>query len=122
MGARLTASEPALAPIMREVGKRGLLYFDDGASTRSVAGQAAGALSLPFAKADIVLDANPSPTEIGQALARLELAAKQRGSAIGFAKGTAASVAKIAEWAKGAQSRGFMLVPISMVVSKAKSS
>ena len=122
MGARFTASEPALAPILREVGKRGLLYFDDGASTRSIAGQAAGMLSLPFAKADIVLDANPSPAEIGQALARLELGAKQRGSAIGFAKATSASIAKIVEWAKGAQSRGFMLVPVSMVVTKAKSS
>jgi polysaccharide deacetylase 2 family uncharacterized protein YibQ len=68
-----------------------------------------------------VLDANPLPTEIGQALARLELMAKQRGGAIGFAKGTAASVAKIAEWAKGAQNRGFVLVPISMMVAKPKS-
>ncbi len=121
MGARFTASDAAIAPVLREVGKRGLIYLDDGTSTRSIAGQAAGALNLPFVKADIVLDANPLPAEIGQALARLELMAKQRGGAIGFAKGTAASVAKIAEWAKGAQNRGFVLVPISMMVAKPKS-
>ncbi len=121
MGARFTASDAAIAPVLREVGKRGLIYLDDGTSTRSIAGQAAGALNLPFVKADIVLDANPLPAEIGQALARLELMAKQRGGAIGFAKGTAASVAKISEWAKGAQARGFVLVPISMMVAKPKS-
>ena len=39
MGARFTASEPALAPVLRETAKRGLIYVDDGASPRSVAGQ-----------------------------------------------------------------------------------
>jgi hypothetical protein len=30
MGARFTASEPALGPVLREVAKRGLMYVDDG--------------------------------------------------------------------------------------------
>src|SRR5690606_12907935 len=42
MGSRFTASDAALAPILREVAKRGLIYVDDGASARSVAGQIAG--------------------------------------------------------------------------------
>ncbi len=122
MGARFTASDAALSPVLREVNKRGLIYVDDGASPRSIASQAAGALGLSFAKTDIVLDTNPAPAEIAKALARLELAAKQRGSAIGYAKGTTASIAKIAEWAKAAQARGFTLVPISVVAVKPKSS
>jgi polysaccharide deacetylase 2 family uncharacterized protein YibQ len=122
MGARFTASGPALTPVLQEIGKRGLIYLDDGSSTRSVAGQVAGGQNLSFAKTDIVLDSVPAPAEIGQALARLELAAKERGSAIGFASATPASIARIAEWAKSAQSRGFTLVPISMVAAKPKSS
>src|SRR5262249_43328372 len=43
MGGRFTAAETALAPVLREAGKRGLLYFDDGSSQRSLAGQIAGA-------------------------------------------------------------------------------
>ena len=53
MGARFTASEQALAPVLRETAKRGLIYFDDGSSPRSLAGQIAGANNLAFAKADV---------------------------------------------------------------------
>ena len=42
MGARFTASEQSLAPVLRETAKRGLIYVDDGASPRSVASQFAG--------------------------------------------------------------------------------
>ena len=50
MGARFTATDQALAPVLREVGKRGLIYFDDGTSPRSVAGQISGAHNVAFAQ------------------------------------------------------------------------
>jgi hypothetical protein len=50
MGAKFTASEQALAPVLRDVAKRGLIYVDDGSSARSIAGQIAGANNLPYAK------------------------------------------------------------------------
>ena len=53
MGARFTASEQAVAPVLRDAAKRGLIYFDDGTSPRSVAPQIAGANNLAFAKADL---------------------------------------------------------------------
>ena len=46
MGARFTASDSALAPVLRELSKRGLIYVDDGSSPRSQAGQIAGANKL----------------------------------------------------------------------------
>jgi len=122
MGARFTASEQALTPILRETAKRGLIYVDDGASSRSVAGQIAGSQNLPFVKTDIVLDATPTPVEIDRALARLEMAAREHGSAVGIANALPATVARIAEWAKAVEVRGFLLVPISMVAVKEKSS
>jgi polysaccharide deacetylase 2 family uncharacterized protein YibQ len=122
MGGRFTASDQALSPILREVAKRGLIYVDDGASARSVASQIAGAQNLPFAKADIVIDAVPTPAEIDHALARLELQAREHGSATGFASASPVTVARIADWAKSVGSRGFVLVPISMVAVKPKSS
>jgi hypothetical protein len=122
MGARFTASEQALTPVLRETAKRGLIYVDDGSSARSVAGQVAGSHNLPFAKAGIVLDAVPTTVEIDRALARLEMAARDHGSAIGIATALPATVKRIAEWAKKVESRGFVLVPISMVAVKPKSS
>ena len=53
MGGRFTASEPSFAPVLRETAKRGLIFVDDGANPRSLAGRIAGANNLPFAKADV---------------------------------------------------------------------
>lgn len=122
MGARFTASEQSLAPVLRETSKRGLIYVDDGASPRSVAGQIAGSHNIPFAKTDIVLDAVPAPVEIDRGLARLEMLARDNGAAVGIANAQPATIARIAEWAKKVESRGFILVPITMVAVKAKSS
>ena len=122
MGGKFTASEPSLSPVLQELGKRGLIYVDDGASPRSIATQIAGSQNLPFAKADVVLDATPTPEEIDHALARLELTAREHGSAVGLANALPATVARIAAWAKTVENRGFVLVPITMVALKAKSS
>jgi uncharacterized protein len=120
MGARFTASDAAFAPMLREVAKRGLMYLDDGTSPRSLASQIAGANNLPFAKAGIVLDAVPTPNEIDRALARLEAMARDGGVAVGIASALPVSLARIAKWAKGAESRGFLLVPISAAVVRPK--
>ncbi len=122
MGARFTASNQALAPVLRETAKRGLIYVDDGSSPRSNAGQIAGTLNLPFAKADSILDAVPTPSEIEHALKRLEMTARSRGIAVGYASAQQSSITAIAQWAKTVESRGFLLVPITTVAVKAKSS
>jgi uncharacterized protein len=121
MGARFTAAEPALTPVMRDAGKRGLIYLDDGTSARSLTSQIAGAANMPFARANIVLDAVPTPAEIDNALARLEAIARERGFAVGVATALPASIDRIAHWAKAAAGRGITLVPISAVASKPKS-
>jgi len=121
MGARFTASEQGLAPVLRDTAQRGLIYVDDGSSSRSIAGQLAGAHNLPFAKTDIVLDTVPTPVEIDRALARLEMKARDSGVAVGFATAQPATIARIADWAKKVEARGIFLVPITMVAIKAKS-
>jgi polysaccharide deacetylase 2 family uncharacterized protein YibQ len=122
MGGRFTASENAIGPLLRETAKRGLIYFDDGTSARSVTTQIAGAASVPFAKADVVLDAASTPAAIDSALTRLETLARERGIAVGMATALPVSIDRIAQWAKAAEGRGIVLVPVSAAASKAKSS
>jgi hypothetical protein len=122
MGARFTASDQAFAPVLRETAKRGLIFVDDGHTPRSLAGQIAGANKLPFAKADVVLDAVPTPVEVDRALSRLEMAARERTIAVGYASALPVAVDRIAKWAKAAQSRGLLLVPITAVAVKSKQS
>jgi polysaccharide deacetylase 2 family uncharacterized protein YibQ len=118
MGARFTASEPSLAPVLRETAKRGLIYMDDASSPRSLAGQIAGASNLPFVKADIVLDGVPTPAAMDRALSQLEAIARERGSAVGFAAALPATISRLSAWVKTAEGRGLTLVPISAVVAK----
>ena len=118
MGARFTASERAFMPILQETAKRGLIFVDDGANPRSVAPRIAGGSNLPFAKADMVVDAVATPAEIDHALGRLEMTAREHGFAIGMASALPVSIERIAKWAKAAESRGLQLVPITAVASK----
>jgi polysaccharide deacetylase 2 family uncharacterized protein YibQ len=117
-GARFTASESSFAPILRETAKRGLIFVDNGSNPHSVAGRIAGADNLLFAKADVVLDSVPTAAEIDRALVRLETAARERGVAVGISGGLPMSIEHIAKWAKAAEGRGLLLVPITAVAAK----
>ena len=122
MGNRFTASERAITPVLNEITKRGLVYLDDGASPRSLASQIAGANGLPFAKVEVVLDAVPTPANIDRALTRLEALARERGIVVGIASAVPAAIDRIAQWAKAAEGRGVVLVPITAAAIKPKAS
>jgi polysaccharide deacetylase 2 family uncharacterized protein YibQ len=122
MGSRFTANESSFAPILGEIADRGLLYFDDGTSSRSVAPKLASAAKQPFLRADLVIDAHPNGPEIDAALEKLERIADQQGFAIGSAGPLPVSIERIARWAKAAQSRGIRLVPLTALGRPARES
>ena len=122
MGARFIATEPAMQPIIREAAKRGLGFFDDGSSPRSIASQAAGSAAMPFGKGDIAIDVVPTATEIDRALNKLESAARERGAAVGIASALPVSIERISAWTKTLGDRGILLVPLTTAMLKSKSS
>ncbi|MEH2489978.1 divergent polysaccharide deacetylase family protein [Bradyrhizobium sp. AZCC 2230] len=122
MGARFVATEPAMQPIIREASRRGLGFFDDGSSPRSIAPQAAGSFAVPFGKGDIALDAVPTPTEIDRALNKLESVARERGVAVGTASALPVSIERVGAWIKTLSDRGILLVPLTTAMLKSKSS
>jgi polysaccharide deacetylase 2 family uncharacterized protein YibQ len=116
MGARFTASAADLAPMMEELGTRGVGYLDDGSSNRSVAPQLSGANKVPFARASQMVDANPARTSILAALASLESEAMETGSAIGIISALPISVDTVAEWSRELEAKGITLVPASALM------
>ncbi len=116
MGARFTASAADLAPMMEELGTRGIGYLDDGSSNRSVAPQLSGVNKVPFARASQMIDANPARASILSALASLESEAVQTGSAIGIVSALPISVGTLAEWARDLDGKGITLVPASALM------
>lgn len=118
MGGRMTADPEALAPIMQEMGERGLMYLDDGSSVRSRAEQLAEQIGVPFLRSDIQIDAVPKADEIDARLITLEQEARKNGSAIGIASALPVTLKRLNKWTKTLQQRGFALVPITMLVPR----
>jgi polysaccharide deacetylase 2 family uncharacterized protein YibQ len=121
MGARFTATDAVMQPIIRETAKRGLGYLDDGSSPRSAAPSLTAAQSMPFAKADFTIDAVPTSAEIDRTLVKLETLAKERGLAVGVASALPISIERLAAWIKTLEGRGIMLVPLTTAMLKSKS-
>ena len=116
MGARFTASAADFSPVMEELGARGLGYLDDGSSNRSLANQLAEGNKVPFSRADLVIDANPSRQAILAALASLEAKALENGHAIGIVSALPISVSAVTEWSRELETRGIVLVPASALM------
>ena len=121
MGARFVVADAVMQPIVREAARRGLGYLDDGSAPRSVAASLAAGQAVPFAKADLSIDAVPTVAEIDRALAKLENLAKERGTAVGIASALPISIERIGVWIKTLESHGIMLVPLTTAMLKSKS-
>jgi polysaccharide deacetylase 2 family uncharacterized protein YibQ len=121
MGARFVVTDAVMQPIVREAAKRGLGYLDDGSAPRSVAPTLAAGQAMPFARADLSIDAVPTSVEIDRALAKLETVAKERGIAIGIASALPISIERIGVWIKALDAHGVMLVPLTTAMLKSKS-
>jgi polysaccharide deacetylase 2 family uncharacterized protein YibQ len=118
LGGKLTGDEPALTPILSEIGSRGLLFVDDGSSSRSVAPQVAASVQLPAMRADVVIDPVANADIVDRMLAKLEATALERGAAVGSASALPLTVERIERWARTLPSRGILLVPVSAVVGQ----
>jgi polysaccharide deacetylase 2 family uncharacterized protein YibQ len=120
LGDRFLSDTEALAPVLTTLSRRGLYFYDGGSAGQSVAPQVAGSLSAPFARGSAQIDTIQTALEIDRRLSDLESAARAHGSAVGTAFLYPVSIERIALWAKTLQARGFVLVPVSAIVSAPK--
>jgi len=117
MGGRFVTDEEAMAPIMQDLSRRGLLYLDDGSSARSVAPELALKDGIPFAVCDATIDGVRDQGEILKKLDQLEATARAKGFAIGAGSAFKITVDTVAAWTNEAAKRGIEIVPVSAVVS-----
>jgi len=112
LGARFTNDRAALDPVVAEIGRRGLLYVDDGSSARSAAAEASRGVT-PFLRADVVLDADLTAAVIDARLEQLQTIARERGYAIAIGTAFPMTIDRVAAFARAAEARGIELVPLS---------
>jgi uncharacterized protein len=118
MGARLGGDEAALRPVLAEIGKRGLVWLDDGSSSRSLVHGLAREIDLPVRRAQVIDDA--SYDDIRKRLALLEEEAHRSGVAIGSGAGLAVTIDAVQSWARDLADRGVDLVPASAIFRKSE--
>lgn len=117
MGAAFLSDAAALEPVARDIAGRGLLFLDDGSSARTLSGEYAKALDMPFAFADLQLDGQLQEQAILQKLDELERIARRNGSAIGVASAFDESILAVSKWASEASARGIEIVGVSAIAA-----
>lgn len=118
MGSKFTASAEALAPIMLDLQKRGLVFVDSRSSRYSVAARSAMEHDVPHALNSRFIDDDLTPEAIDSQLTLLERTALRTGIAVGIAHPYPISVERIRVWAEGLSARGVALAPITAVVNR----
>jgi polysaccharide deacetylase 2 family uncharacterized protein YibQ len=121
LGGRFLADADSLAPVMTYLARRGLLFFDNGAATHSVAPDVAARVGVPFAQSASTIDSIQTAMEIDRRLSDLETIARTRGGAAGTGFLYPVTMQRVAQWADRLNERGFVLVPASAIVTTAKS-
>ncbi len=120
LGGRFLANPGAMEPVLRDIGKRGLLFLDDGSSAQSKSGTIAKTLEVPHAFADVQLDGELQQDAIMRKLDELERIARRNGSAIGVASAFDESVDAISKWSEEAAMRGIEIVAVSALADDPK--
>jgi len=118
LGARLMSDAAAITPVMRELARRGVAFIDDGSSPQSLANLVGGHVGAVTARADVLIDADARAEAIEAALARLETAARAKGSAIGFASAIPVSIEHVSRFARSLEKRGIVLIPASALLGR----
>ena len=113
MGGRLLSTPSALKPVMAEMSKRGLVYLEDASTALTVSEAIAKETRLSERRAQVVIDADPTPQSIAAALELLEGEARANGFAIGTGSGLEVTVDSVKAWAEQLQKKGILLVPVS---------
>ncbi|SMH60156.1 divergent polysaccharide deacetylase family protein [Azospirillum agricola] len=116
MGSRFTADRAALAPVLAELHRRGLLWLDSRTTPKSAGIGLAQELKMPFAGRDIFLDNTAQVAAVRAQLAKVEQVAKRQGYGIAIGHPHDATIEALASWVPDVQKRGFVLVPVSAVV------
>jgi polysaccharide deacetylase 2 family uncharacterized protein YibQ len=120
LGSRFLADQDSLSPVMTFLQRRGLLFFDSGSTTHSAAPGIAHQTGAPYVQSVSTIDTIQTGMEIDRRLSDLESRARLTGAAAGAGFLYPVTIGRVADWAKGLQGRGFVLVPASAIIGAGK--
>ncbi len=117
MGAKFTASETHMQPVLQALKERGLLYLDARANRKSVAARVAKEIDMPRAANNRFIDREASRVSIDARLYELERIAKSVGTSVGIAFPFPVTVERLSAWIAGMEKKGLVLAPLTAVAN-----
>jgi hypothetical protein len=116
MGSRFTRDNDAMALVLSQLQKRGLLFVDSRTIGGSVGDSLARWMGVPWARRDVFLDNDLTPGKILNQLHLTERIAAKRGFAVAIGHPHAATLDTLEQWLPQVRKKGFALVPITAIV------
>ncbi len=113
LGAKFNANPRAATPIVQALAQKGLFFFENEPTSRSVFKRLSATSRLPYARGVVKIDRGRGSAPIREALDALERQARQQGYAIGVGTTLRGTISTVALWAKAAEKRGVQFVPIT---------
>ncbi len=117
MGSKLTAETGAYGSLLEEINRRGLLFLDDGTSSRSRTIEIGQRIGLPAQIADRIYETGGTKA-LETLLAETEELARKNGRAVLSVPALPANIDKIASWARELAARGLVLAPVSAIIGR----
>ena len=118
MGSKFSTADGQMKPILEEVKKRGLMFVDAAATSKSTAPTIAAEIELPVVKNNIVIDDPPASKSIQDRFKRLETFASNNASAIAMVRPYPVSIHQLQAWTLTLAEKQLALVPVSSLVGK----
>ncbi|MCK5041964.1 MAG: divergent polysaccharide deacetylase family protein [Sphingomonadales bacterium] len=118
MGSKFTADPDAIAPIMQDLQRRGLIFVDARTSRLTVAATSAREFGVPRAQNDRYIDNDVSAAQIDRYLRELENIALRSGNAVGIARPYPITIERLVLWAADLRMRGIELAPITAMSNR----
>ncbi len=119
MGHVLASQKNFLQPIVEDVLKRGLIWFDVHALVRSQAAELARENGGIYIRPHLLIDDEVSKHAIDLNLEKLEAMALKNGTAIGVAMLYPVTLDRLVSWAATLQAKGIELVCLTSIVDQA---
>lgn len=116
-GSGFTANRAAVQPILKAIGKRGLVYLDTMANAASIAPEEAARLGTSHASADLFIDPNQSRSVVFTRLSQLELVAETKRSAVIVVDPFPVIMDRVHDWIDTLGEKNMVLTPLSGVIA-----
>ena len=118
MGSKFATADGQLKPVLEELKRRGLIYIDAAATSKSSAATIAQEIDLPVLKSNVVLDDPPSSSNIQRRLRTFESFVSKNATGIAMAHPYPVSIHQIQAWINTLPGKKLALVPVSSIVGK----